>query len=233
MSDALRRRVLTALATLLPALLLAAGAAAPATAYTPPPIKHVWVIVLENESSRYTFGAAGRRAAPYLTETLPSAGALLKNYYGIGHDSLDNYVAMVSGQAPNYELNEDCGTFAPFVQFGGENYDNWTKDGQISGEGCVFPKSAAGKPILTIGNQMSAKGLTWKEYAQDMGNDPKRDGTVMTSAGPACGHPPLGGIDLTDSTSPKNDSYATRHNGFMYFESIIDNRSLVMRTSCR
>ena len=49
-----------------------------------------------------------------LTKTLPTDGALLKNYYGTGHDSLDNYVAMVSGQSGNYEMNEDCSTFAPF-----------------------------------------------------------------------------------------------------------------------
>jgi phosphatidylinositol-3-phosphatase len=226
MTSAVRRKLLAILAVLVPAALgLAAGTAA-AAPYTPPPIKHVWVIMLENESYNYTFGSAGHKYAPYLTETLPSEGALLKNYYGTGHDSLDNYVAAVSGQAANYEMDEDCSTFAPFVQFGGENYDAWTKDGQISGEGCVFPKAAAGKPILTIGNQLSDRGLSWKEYAQDMGNDPKRDGTTMTANGPACGHPPLNGTDLTDTTGPANDSYATRHNGFMYFDSIIDNKAL-------
>jgi phosphatidylinositol-3-phosphatase len=50
-----------------------------AAAYKPPPIKHVWVIELENESHAYTFGAAGATFAPYLTKTLPSEGALLKN----------------------------------------------------------------------------------------------------------------------------------------------------------
>jgi hypothetical protein len=201
------------------------ASSAPASAATAPPIKHVWVIMLENESYNYTFGAAGHKFAPYLTKTLPAEGAMLKNYYGTGHDSADNYVAAVSGQNGNYELNEDCSIFAPFVQFGGENFDDWTKYGQISGEGCVFPKQAAGRPILTVGNQLSSHGDTWKEYAQDMGNDPKRDGTTMTKAGPACGHPKVNGIDETDATGPANDSYATRHNGFMYFESVIGNPS--------
>ncbi len=67
--------------------------------------------------------------------------------------------------------------------------------------------------------------MTWREYAQDMGNNPRRDGTVMTSRGPACGHPRLDAVDLTDSTGPANDSYATRHNPFIYFKSIIDRRS--------
>jgi phosphatidylinositol-3-phosphatase len=194
---------------------------ASAAAYKPPPIKHVWVIDLENESYAYTFGAAGAKFAPYLTKTLPSEGALVKNYYGTGHDSLDNYTAQISGQAANYMLNEDCGIYAPFVQFGGENFDKWTKYGQLSGEGCVYPKY-----VPTIASQLGAKHLSWKEYAQDMGNDPHRDGTAMTKAGPACGHPALNGVDLTDTTGPADDSYATRHDPFMYFDSITQNTAL-------
>ena len=203
-----------------PALPVSADALTDPAAAALPKVRHVWVIMLENESYKYTFGAAGARYAPYLVKTLPAEGAFLKDYYGTGHDSLDNYVALVSGQAGNYELNQDCSIFAPFVQFGGENFDKFTSDGQLSGEGCVFPRY-----VKTVGNQLSAKGLSWKEYAQDMGNDPKRDGTTMTANGPACGHPKVGGIDETDATGPANDSYATRHNGFMYFRSVIDNQS--------
>ncbi len=223
MSRSIRSTVLATLitgaATLAMALSVASGAQA--RGYTAPPIKHVWVINLENESSSYTFGAAGHRFAPYLTKTLVSQGAFLRDYYGTGHDSLDNYVAEISGQAGNYMMNEDCGIYAPFIQFGGENFDKWTKDGQLSGEGCVFPKY-----VPTIASQLDAKGLSWRQYAQDMGNDPHRDGTVKTSQGPACGHPPLGGVDLTDTTGPANDSYATRHNPFMYFRAITDDTQL-------
>ena len=120
---------------------------------------------------------------------------MLNNYYGIGHDSLDNYTAQISGQSGNYELNEDCGIYAPFVQFGGENFDKFTKYGQLSGEGCLFPQY-----INTIAGQLTSKHLSWREYAQDMGNNPHRDGTVMTQNGPACGHPKIGGEDFTDST---------------------------------
>jgi phosphatidylinositol-3-phosphatase len=49
---------------------------------------------------------------------------------------------------------------------------------------------------------------------------------VMTSQGPACGHPALGGVDLTDTTGPANDSYATRHNPFMYFRAITGDKQL-------
>lgn len=182
-----------------------------------PPIHHVWVINLENESFGYTFGRPG--AAPYLSRTLAGDGALLRDYYGVGHDSLDNYIAQVSGQAPDYDTGQDCEVFLPFVQFEGENFEKWTKYGQLVGEGCVYPKY-----VKTVGNQLSVKGLSWKEYAEDMGRNPKRDGTTMTKLGPACGHPALGATDLTDTTDPAGDSYATRHDGFMYFKSVIGNQ---------
>jgi phosphatidylinositol-3-phosphatase len=185
-----------------------------------PKIRHVWIIDLENESFGYTFGANGHKQAPYLSETLPAQGALLPDYYGIGHDSLDNYIAQVSGQAPDYQTGQDCEYFEQFIQFGGENFDKWTKDGQLSGDGCVYPAY-----VKTIGNQLTAKGLTWKAYEQNMGIDPHRDGTTKTSHGPSCGHPPLNGIDLTDTTGPANDSYATRHDPFMYFHSIINDKA--------
>jgi phosphatidylinositol-3-phosphatase len=221
--QSLRPRALATIATAVAVLVgvLAAVPAADAAAYTPPPVKHVWVINLENENFAYTFGAAGHTFAPYLTKTLVSQGAFLRNYYGTGHDSLDNYIAEVSGQAGNYEMNEDCGIFSPFTQFGGENFDKLTKYGQLSGGGCVFPKY-----IPTIGSQLDSANLSWRVYAQDMGNDPHRDGTVNTANGPACGHPKLNAVDLTDTTGPANDSYATRHNPFVYFKAIIDDKQL-------
>jgi phospholipase C len=52
-----------------------------------PPIKHVWIVVLENKSHDTTFGPNSQ--APYLANTLASDGELLTHYYGTGH-SLDN-----------------------------------------------------------------------------------------------------------------------------------------------
>jgi hypothetical protein len=195
-------------------------AVAQPTAAAAPPIRHVWIIDLENESYGFTFGKTGRKQAPYLTKTMPSQGALLTNYYGIGHDSLDNYVAQISGQAPDYQTGQDCEYFEQFIQFGGENFDKWTKYGQLSGDGCVYPKY-----VRTIANQLTARHLTWRAYEQNMGIDAHRDGTNRTAHGPACGHPPLNRIDLTDTTGPANDSYATRHDPFVYFHSIIDNKA--------
>ncbi len=180
-------------------------------------IRHVWIIEEENESYAASFGDPS--ADPYLARTLVSKGALLAGYYGIGHDSLDNYIAEISGQAPDFQTGQDCEYFSRFLQFGGETFNKWTKYGQLSGDGCVYPGY-----VRTIASQLTAARLTWKSYNQDMGNDPKRDGTTVTPHGPACGHPRLGAIDKTDVTGPANDSYATRHNPFVYFQGIISDQ---------
>src|SRR6266513_5656029 len=89
------------------AVMLALVAAVPATAdVTPPPIKHVFVIVLENKGYSETFGPGSQ--APYLATQLTAQGQLLTQYYGIAHQRLANYVAMVSGQAPNSQTQSDC-----------------------------------------------------------------------------------------------------------------------------
>jgi phosphatidylinositol-3-phosphatase len=46
----------------------------------------------------------------------------------------------------------------------------------------------------------------------------------MTKNGPACGHPAVGQIDDTEGAEPA-DQYAARHQGFMYFHSVIDDQS--------
>ncbi len=170
-----------------------------------PAIRHVFVIMLENNGYSATFGSPTKD--PYLAKTLPSKGALLKDYYAIGHFSNDNYAAFISGQPPNSANQLDCL---------GSGYSNFPsgdgqKNGIQQGAGCVFPAA-----VPTLASQLSAKGFTWKGYEEDMGNDPSRDGGVT------CGHPTLGAKDPT-TAAVKTDGYTTRHNPYMYFHSIIDN----------
>ena len=73
-------------------------------------IKHVWLIILENKSYDSTFSGLNQNS--YLWQTLPQQGALLTNYYGTGHFSMDNYISLVSGQAPSYGVQDDCSTTA-------------------------------------------------------------------------------------------------------------------------
>jgi phosphatidylinositol-3-phosphatase len=171
-------------------------------------ITHVFVITLENEGFDVTFGPSSE--APYLSKTLPAQGALLAQYFGIGHNSLDNYLAMISGQAATNETRADCHVFADFQLKG------MTTDGQAIGSGCVYPAE-----VKTLADQLKAAGKTWHGYMEDMGNDPQRESST-------CGHPELNAKDSTQKAEPPSDrvpmgdQYASRHNPFVYFHSIID-----------
>lgn len=191
--------------TPLMSILLLVGTALFSAAVPPatPHIGHVFVIVLENESFDVAFGA--HSPAPYLAHTLPAQGALLVNYYATGHESLDNYIAMISGQAPNPDIQDDCPVVTPF-KLARPGLD---VHGQAIGRGCVYPTN-----ITTVANQLSEAGLTWKGYMEDMGNDPAREART-------CGRSPLGARDATGYAS-HNDEYASKHDPFVYFRSIHD-----------
>lgn len=192
-------------------LVFALLAACPAIAWSAPagrttgaaPVRHVFIIVLENEPFQVTFGA--HSPAPYLAHELPKRGALLRQYYGIGHDSLDNYIALISGQAPNPATQHDCHAYIEFKPAA----DRLDANGQLAGEGCVYPRI-----VTTVANQLSAAGLTWKGYMEDMGNIPSREAA-------RCGHAAIGSDDATRHEQP-DDSYADKHNPFVYFHAIID-----------
>ncbi|MEA5454158.1 alkaline phosphatase family protein [Sinomonas sp. JGH33] len=157
-----------------------------------PPSAHVFVINLENEGFDTTWGA--NSAAPYLSQTLRAQGVLLNSYYGIGHNSLDNYIAEISGQGPNSQTQGDCQVYSPFVQTG------TVAPGQAVGSGCVYPTG-----VQTVADQLTAAGKIWKGYMEDMGTP--------------CRHPQLGAVDDTQKAKV-GDQYAARHNPFVYFASI-------------
>jgi len=148
------------------------------TGLLPGQIKHVWLIILENKSYDATF--TGLNQNSYLWKTLPSQGVLLKDYYGTGHYSQDNYTSMVSGQSPSLDLQSDCdvantnlGSNANIITthagktFGaGDNYGQVlspaganAKDGT---NGCTFPKDVA-----TLFNQFDAAGVPFFSVLTD------------------------------------------------------------------
>jgi hypothetical protein len=166
-------------------------------------IRHVFVIVLENESYETTFGAP--QDDPYLGSNLVHRGALLENFYAIGHDSLDNYVAVISGQPPTTDTQGDC---QEYVNISGP----LGPGGIETGDGCVYPPD-----VPTLATELTSAGFTWKGYMQDMGNIPSREAA-------ACGHPVIDEPDNTEDAVP-GDGYATRHDPFMYFHSIINSKT--------
>ncbi len=120
--------------------------------------------------------------------------------------------------------------------------------GQVIGDGCIFPRpkaatgaNAALHGASTIGDQLDEKygqvtfgatdivykpgAILWREYAEDMGKTAARDnGDADSLGGRDCAHPAIGGADGTNKATAA-DQYATRHNGFMYFHSVIDNQA--------
>ena len=233
------RRALAALLTtgtaltLLAAATPSAGAASHGSTHVvraavpPGHIKHVLVIEFENEGFDATFGA--NSPATYLNGTLRKQGELLQNYYAIGHVSLDNYIAQVSGQGANQDTSADCGANnAAFVNVtpGTPDADQTLNPGQVDGQGCVYPAS-----VKTIAAQLDAKYppnhkthvAAWRAYEQDMGNTPSRDGgTTDPNGGTDCAHPAIGTPNNTNAATAA-DQYAARHNPLIWFHSIIDN----------
>jgi phosphatidylinositol-3-phosphatase len=184
--------------------LLATATAAGSARAALPHFDHVFIVVLENENADATYGPD--TPIPYLAKTLAAQGAFVPNYYATGHLSLDNYITMVSGQAPNVATQADCPVFTDFVP------GTPVADGQFLGIGCVYPPATQ-----TIANQLEGAGLTWKGYMEDM--------AAKAPAEPAsCRHPAIGAVDDTE-TAEVGDQYAARHNPFVYFHSIIDSPS--------
>ncbi|MGP8207407.1 MAG: alkaline phosphatase family protein [Acidimicrobiales bacterium] len=212
--------------------LLATAALVPATVVTATPasatgvgaiaglsagsIQHVWLIILENKSYDETF--TGLNNNTYLWQTLPSEGVLLQNYYGTGHSSMDNYISLVSGQAPEEDTQEDCSTAnVPFgsdstivtaaadIAAGGTGTvggatPNWNFGQVDSLLGPNAPLGATGttttngctypSEVATLFDQFNLAGISWKGYAQD-----------------------LGGAQLIGSTTFVNDSVPGRDDG--------------------
>jgi phosphatidylinositol-3-phosphatase len=183
-------------------------------------VKHVFLIVLENKTFSNTFGNSTQD--PYLQKTLVPSGALLTQYYGTGHVSLDNYISMISGQAPTADTTDDClpGFTGTVGNFNNVEQTGTAAQGQVVATGgCVYSKKT---PNIT--DQLVEAGYSWKGYMEDMGNDPTRESAT-------CGHPVLGtGTDHTNEAEapsaavPLGDAYATRHDPFVYFHSIIDDQ---------
>jgi hypothetical protein len=204
----------------------ASGVTITSTGLRPGAIKHVWLIILENKSYDATF--SGLNQNTYLWKTLPAQGVLLRNYYGTGHSSMDNYLSLVSGQAPEEDTQEDCSVSDKLI---GPNSDILNSGslrtnpdyGQMNSPANASQPSGANAPlgengcsyptdVPTLFNQLNAAGQTWKGYAQDLGGAQTPGSTVFQPdtvpdrEAAACGGPgtPANNPD-TDPTDMSGD----------------------------
>ncbi len=196
-----------------------AGAQASPDRSNPTGIKHVWLIILENKSYDATF--TGLNDNTYLWKTLPQQGVLLKDYFGTGHFSLDNYTSLVSGQGPNPDGQDDCPQYKDAVGSVINNPSNpnngqWASaagpNAAVGSNGCVYPAD-----VPTLFNQFDAAHVSWKGYLQDLGNDPGRDDFT-------CGAPgnPAGSGVADPGSATATDQYVAKHSPFPWFHSLLD-----------
>lgn len=188
------------------------------TEASPPPIEHVFVIVLENKSFEEVYGAAS--VAEYLRGTVVPQGQLLTQFYGTSHASTGNYISMLGGQAPNLASHGDCAVFAQWTPF---NPIQPVLDfGQANGVGCLYPNNF---PTLVdemdLHNLMFNTQLSWRGWMEDMALE--QEGEPRATGRPAdntCVGPALNDVDGTNGADT-TEQYAARHNPFLFYRSII------------
>jgi phosphatidylinositol-3-phosphatase len=179
-----------------------------------PRVKHVFVVMLDDEPYATAFGPAS--PAHYLAGTLEHKGELLVRYYAVAHEQLANGIALLSGQGPTPQTAQNCPTYTDLTP------GTSGAEGQASGQGCVYPSATQ-----TLAGQLTAKHLTWRAYVEGMdeGGAP-RTGATGAGASGACAHPALGaaggGAPIPSPTPPAGQTYATWRNPFMYFHSVTD-----------
>jgi hypothetical protein len=167
----------------------------------PTHVKHVFEIVLAGRGFDATFGAGS--VATYLNGTLRPKGTLLTGAHSLGRADLPDHLALVSGQPPNDDTRAGCATYSEIPQTAKPN-----KAGEITAKGCAYPNT-----VITIADQLAAAGSTWRAYVEDLDkSQPPRT---------SCRRPASGAVDDTVAARP-GDGYATRHNPFVYFHSLLD-----------
>lgn len=155
-----------------------------------PHYDHVAVLILENESFDSTWGTAS--PAVYLN-SLRAQGAFADQYFGIGHASLDNYIAMTSAQPDQPLSGSDCLAVTLYV--------------------CSRAQLAMANG-RNLADQLDDAHLGWRGYMDSMPSP-----CFHADASPtATGTDPYQG----NSTVAPAGNYADRHNPFLYYPDILD-----------
>lgn len=173
---------------------------------TLPPVKHVFLIVLEAAGFEESFGETS--SAPYLAKTLPEKGELISNYYAVTTGDLANQIALLSGQGPTAETAVDCPSYTDVVP------GTLSSEGQVEGAGCIYPPTT---PTLLA--QLVEKKMKWKVYVEGLAaacvhEEARRNPPVYFRAlvdGPECASNDVGldqlALDLKTATKTPTLSY--------------------------
>ena len=197
-----------------------------------PPLNHVFVIMMENHSFGQIIGDPN---APFINSYASTAN-LARNYYGVGHPSLTNYLEVVGGSnfgvindfSPDWH-NTTCvpnivsgvpsmeSATANICPIAGRGVDGPTPAVDTSNEGSPsspvynYPDYKAAPTIGTnIAAQLSQHEMTWKAYQENL---------------PPCGADRVNNSDglISDVTASEPGMpklYAVKHNPFVYFAAI-------------
>ena len=187
-----------------------------------PHFSHVWIIILENKSQDEIWypgyltatetmsgtmpvtAAAYNTPNPYLNSLVPQGG-FIRNYYGDGHFSFDNYLSLTAGQTPNPTTQDDCPNYASCLTY------ERSPGATVPMTNSTVPGGPNGG--YSIADQLEAKGFTWKAYMDSMPAPcTHASSTDITGSDPYQGGTPLG-------------NYADRHDPFVYYPPIVDNQA--------
>jgi hypothetical protein len=161
-----------------------------------PPIKHVWIIQLGDQGYANTFDSTS--SDTYLNKTLATQGEVVPNVYASATSDLANEIGLISGQGPTVQTENNCPTYSAITP------GTVGTDGQVSGDGCVYPDSTT-----SFESELSAAGLSWKAYEQGQG--------ILPAS--SCIHPELAAADSHFSlTSPAG--YVTWRNPLVYLTDV-------------
>jgi phospholipase C len=198
-----QRWLVSVLIALAAALGMFTAGAAPAAAAATLPLgglpryDHVFVLIEENESIDKTYGATS--PATYLNRTLVPSGVFADHYYGTGHASLDNYIAMVSGIPDHNALVAlDCASLNLYT--------------------CSHFQTPFGAG-RNLGDQYNDKGVSWKGYMD--GTTAACQHADYSPTGAADSWQGNG-----NTPPPAGKDYADRHNPFLYFPDIVGDNAL-------
>lgn len=175
----------------------------------PPPtkVRHVFVIALAGHGFDQAFGPGA--PAAYLDGTLRPLGALLSGYETLGRADLPDELAAIGGQPPNASTRAGCPAYREIPPSAAPS-----SGGVVSADGCVFPNT-----VPTIADQLDASRRSWRAYVEDLDRGPAPAAGVPPKA--TCRHPGSNQPDEWVRARP-GDGYATRHNPFVYYHSLLD-----------